>query len=326
MSRRRRWAGAVAWAYVAAMWPSVAVAAPQSEQELLERIEELRPRLEQAKLQMEVAERRRALEAGTERTETVLVRVGPIRIVTVPQQAELAKRLFRDVWQRDFAAVRESPSLAGHVFTFRWGRAPSGRLYVDPASTGGAPVRRVELNRVWVATWSGAESWIRDAVWSVLRDDLPDASPTRLWLENAQYAEPAQTYRALATESSDVHRACLGGDAQACVAAAGLEDTSGAARTPSARDAKVGLLWYAIQRGGTGAWGRAIGASDRSPAELLTAASGLPLDDVAAGWRDTLATQRLPASAGLGSTGWRVLLWFLALATLATRSKRWRVG
>lgn len=125
---------------------------------------------------------------------------------------------------------------------------------------------------------------------------------------------------------------CRTGDNAACEDL--LDDHWEMATTPLGRlwavpfdgDLRGSLLWYAVQRGGAGAWSRLLGQAGASPLAALEAASGLNGPELVAGWRDSVLEGRSEHRAGLGSLTLTSLLWILLFIALAARSTRWRLG
>jgi hypothetical protein len=200
--------------------------AQESDAELVRRVQELQTLVEQAQRDVQDAHGEQvvaALDRQRGRTETV--QVGPIRILALVEQADLAAELFEEVWREDFSAVTGSPSLERSVFTFEWwGTGKPAELYWGTATPGAdqRDIRRVEVARVWVPTRDGVRTAVRHALWTALREDFPNDSPMRAWLYESGYASAAETYRELATQWPGVSRACLGGESAACTIALGL--------------------------------------------------------------------------------------------------------
>jgi hypothetical protein len=200
--------------------------AQESDADLVRRVEELQALVEQAQRDVTDASGRQVVAAlDRQRGLTETVQVGPIRILALVEQADLAAELFEEVWREDFSAVTGSPSLERSVFTFEWwGTGQPAELYWG-AQTPGADrlvVRRVEVPRLWVPTRDGVRAEIRQALWTAFRDDFPNDSPMREWLYESGYATAGETYRLLATRWPGVSRACLGGDSDACTIGLGL--------------------------------------------------------------------------------------------------------
>jgi hypothetical protein len=291
-----------------------------TEEELLRRIESLVPEVEAARRAASAAEERAAREAAARpRAPTEVVRVGPLRILTLPAHAEVTNELFTDVWREHFAAFAGSAALADHLFVFQWGWGRPEPLFVDPSSE---PVRRLELTRAWVRTRSVARLRIRSALWAALTTDLPEAAPLRRWLGTAGYPETERIARLVAGTPSVTGRACLEGDTDSCLAALGL---AGEEMT-FARETSASLLVEAVRLGGGGAWERLLQRSDAPPLEALTHAAGVDADELLDAWRLTLLGQAPEFHAGLGGQAGRVLLWVLILVACTTRSTRWRVA
>lgn len=302
MSRR------IVWALLLALLTGSApsASAQTTEAELLRRLETLRPVLDEARRDLEDATRRREVEGAARARGTIqLVRVGPLRIATLPDQAELAAELFEEVWRTDFASLDESPALSRQVFTFQWWRTSRAEIHVDldAPETEGTWVRRVEVSRLWVRTRAGVAVLVRDAIWAALRDDFLAESQMRRWLHETRYEAPGRVYRMFVLDR--------------------LRWVDG---TPASPEARVHLLWYAVRSGGEGAWRRAIESHDAGPPEILASISGVPMEQLAADWRAELSAARPLVHAGLGRTSWTVLLWLLLLGAFAMRSTRWRLG
>lgn len=300
-----------------------AAGAPLDEEELLRRISALLPVLGEARSAAAAAERRRALEAEAEpRPPTEVVRVGPLSIVVPPDQAELAATLFAQVWSESFEGVTGSPALAAHAFVFQWAWRRPEPLRIDPAESGHAALQRVELTRAWARTRGAAESRIREAIWTVLRRDLPERSRLDAWIGPASYPEGQRVARRLIGTSSEANTACLEGETEACRRALGL---AGAERSVPL-DAPAMVLLEAVRRGGEGAWPRLLERSDAEPLDALAHAARTDDEAVLAVWRERVLAERPEVHAGLAGQAARALLWVLALGALAMKSTRWRLA
>ena len=298
-------------------------ASPPTEEELLRRIDSLLPVLEEAEAAAAAAERRRAVEEEARpRPATEVVRVGPLHILARREQAELAATLFDDVWSEYFEGVTDSPTLAGRLFVFQWAWRRLDPLRVDPAVTGHADVQHIELTRAWVRTRGVARVRIRDAVWSALRSDLPEGSPLSRWIGSTGYPSREHVSRVLGTAPAGANRACLEGEAGACLAVLGLEGTGMSAPL----EAPAMVLLEAVRLGGDGAWPRLLERRDAEPLDALAAAAGTDAEEVIGAWRAALLEERPEVHAGLAAQAARALLWVLAFGALATRSTRWRLA
>ncbi|HEX6132669.1 MAG TPA: hypothetical protein VFZ24_01725 [Longimicrobiales bacterium] len=99
----------------------------------------------------------------------------------------------------------------------------------------------------------------------------------------------------------------------------------GGALPPLGGAARASLLASALELGGTGAYARLFDDAPDVGARLANAA-GLPLDEVVASWREAVERARPSIHAGMLDAGiWTVIL-LAALAVLAMRSTRWRLG
>jgi hypothetical protein len=293
-----------------------------TEEELVRRVEALRPALEEARGAVEEAQRQRqALAASEPRRPTAVVEVGPLRIIAPPGQADLAAELFGDVWRRDFHGVTGSPALSDGFFVFQWAWRRAEPLRPDPSVVADAELHRVELTRAWARTRGVARARIRDALWFVLQDELPEGSPLGRWVGSTSYPVTELVSRRLAATPSRAGRACLEGDRGACLTAFGLagEPLGVPPETPAM------ILLEAIRLGGDGAWERLLVEADAAPMDALAHAARMEPGEVVAAWRRTVLDERPEIHAGLGGQAARVLLWVLALAAFATRSTRWRL-
>jgi len=403
MSRRSVGSVLVAAAMALVPLPAAGAVPPQDAQspdEVLRRIEVLRPELAVAREAARDARLRQRLEeAQREHPPMDTLAVGQLRIVAPPDQADLARELFSEVWGEHYANVTGSPSLAARYFTFQWRMLPE-EIYMTPAADGGAPVTRVELYRFTDRSRDALKRRIRVALSDALAQDFARDTPIGRWLwgYHSGDLEPAVAFRQLSLAASlgGAFETCLDGDAAACWVAETLMDSpvpteSGDApltasfseedkialvrrvfdRQISIGDRRVSLLggrsledfdaclvekvagacdrfvpgslawyfdtagggtairwtffWNAIRSGGPGAWERAIERPDATPAEVLTHASGLEPDQLAAGWLEETLQGRPTLSADLGVTRWAVFVWVLIFLALALRSTRWRL-
>ena len=84
------------------------------------------------------------------------------------------------------------------------------------------------------------------------------------------------------------------------------------------------LAETALQMGGDGAYGRMLQTGVTTIADWIAAVAAAPADSVIARWHSNVVAAR-PASTTLtAATGWAALAWIVVLATIATRSTRWR--
>lgn len=93
---------------------------------------------------------------------------------------------------------------------------------------------------------------------------------------------------------------------------------------PLSGTARRALVSVALEIGGDGAYSRFLNADARTIEERVVRAAGVVSDSVVSAWREAILASR-PKPASL--PGWLVfsaLLWAGILATLASRSSRWR--
>jgi len=211
----------------ATAWPASAASQEPTEAELIARIEALIPAYETAQVARREA-RLRAEEASEPppvRIDTV--QVGPIRIVSLPDEAETARDLFAEVWRERFPMADESPRLTGKIFTFQWRTRASG-LRLEPRAD--EEVIQVALSRVWAPTRNQAKAVVADAVARALVSDFPPGSPMSDWMTYRGTPVGESVYRILATGGSGAGRSCLGGDIDACEASLGFGFADSGAR------------------------------------------------------------------------------------------------
>ena len=162
------------------------------------------------------AERAAAVEDGIDQVE---VRVGPLRIVTTPAEAELARRLFQEEWPRYEAIVRGRTGRFDRIaFVFHRG--------ADVRFRTGGSARDVKGSRF--ETEEGMRRRVRDAIGSSVSELLPRINAyDRLtsWPLGVS-PSPAQVYRALAGAPTALGRACFEGDVDACWRGIGQMDPS----------------------------------------------------------------------------------------------------
>ena len=218
---RRRGIGAALVAFLAGLggaWPASSAAQQPGEEALLRNIDELIPQYTEALAARDA--RLRASEAAERRpTPTDTAQVGPMRIVTIPDELDVARELFDEVWREDFPRVTESASLRGHTFVFQW-RTRLRSLEVSPGPDG--QLIRVDMSRSWAPTRDHAKAGIRDAIARALVRDFPDGSPMRGWLSFQAYPDTESAYRLLAISTTGATQQCLVGDIDACQAALGF--------------------------------------------------------------------------------------------------------
>lgn len=95
---------------------------------------------------------------------------------------------------------------------------------------------------------------------------------------------------------------------------------------PLSGPVRSSLVWYAVSRGGKGAWDRFVEHTDEGALQALEAASGSSGEELVAEWRAWLLDQSPVTQAGVGATAAKALVWILLLFAFATRSTRWRLG
>lgn len=192
----------------------------QLERAALQRhLDSLLPLLSTAQQDAETAHRRAQEEARRSAAPVIdSFQVGPLHVVTLPGEADLARGMYEKVWREFAPFVDDSPALEDMTFTFQWATWNGQRqvIYLD------GPARRVEAAR-W-RPQSALEDNIRLGIGTTLGDDLRH---TRIgdWL-TAPIQEPVEGtrfYRLLAQFPAQVDAQCIEGDAMKCWSALGLD-------------------------------------------------------------------------------------------------------
>jgi hypothetical protein len=105
-----------------------------------------------------------------------------------------------------------------------------------------------------------------------------------------------------------------------------LKDLPMETRIPLGQEARASFLEHVLRAGG-GQTFQALRDADSGPLlQRLERAAGVPADSLAATWRARALEARPSAWAGLVKSPLSGLVWVLALALLAGRSTRWRLG
>ena len=216
-----------------------ALAAQQTEEDLVRHLHELLPRLDSARVAATAArDRADAREAFRSVASVDTLQVGPLRILTPPDEHRVAEGFFRDVWESDYAAfVASSPSLERTSFTFQWTEDP-GHIPV------GGAVRTVALP-AWRPA-SAVRAAVEAAISTALAEDLPVAVAAWGGGEVRDWSRVAgDVFREVTIVPSRSNRACLEGDIGACWTSLGLDldDTPlDEWYTPEERRARVGAM------------------------------------------------------------------------------------
>lgn len=191
---------------------------PRTAAEIARHIDEMVPRYEAARIALENALARQRAEEAREAHPTVdTIAVGPLHVVTPPDQVDLAARLFSEVWRESFANVTGSPELQRRFFTFQWKLSPEP-IYM--AEVLDAPVSDIWLSRFRVRTQAAVKERLRFEIAYALVEDFDRRSALGAWLSGVRASDLDSdvAYRELALGASlgGPYRACLEGDVEAC--------------------------------------------------------------------------------------------------------------
>jgi hypothetical protein len=189
-----------------------------TEEQLIRRIEGLVPEYESARAAREArAEEQRAATRRSIPLDTM--RIGPLRVVMLPDDVDRSRSLFEEVWNESFSGLEVSPSLSRHLLVFQW-RARVQRIAF--ATDPNQQVVDIQLPRVRVPTADRAKAEIRDALSRSVLADFPSGSPMSDWLTARGYPPAVEMYRLLALANVGATRECLNGEGVACGAALGI--------------------------------------------------------------------------------------------------------
>ncbi|MFC1791618.1 hypothetical protein ACFL0I_04035 [Gemmatimonadota bacterium] len=186
------------------------------------RIQELRPQVDEAKVRYQLADsaQRDSLRAANQIPLDTLF-VGPLRIITIPGQEELAREIFDPILAEIEPLLRGSEEvLRGHTVVFRYAWRLEG-MYVD-----GYDFSRVEMSRRYPRR--RLEEKARDNMGRILMNALPqDAASLRAWAGGGSLTwseDWAWIYRELATTPSLAVRHCYDGQLDWCWEAMGISE------------------------------------------------------------------------------------------------------
>jgi len=218
------------------------------QQELLLEIDSLLERSREAKARL-LRTRQHHLEVMREPNLPALdtVHVASLRIVTPPDQAELAAELFTEVMRESFPGVERHGAFDGVWFPFQW----NDRL--EPIVVAGTAYPTEILNTV---SRGGVKEHIEGKVWTALTSHvLGTESGLSGWGLVPDFQAPEQwhprVYRELATMPARVARSCLAQDSAACWSMLGLDEGPDPVRewyTPEERRALVARAEHWVER------------------------------------------------------------------------------
>jgi len=193
------------------------VRAQETEAELVRHLHEIAPLAADAE---QAAQEARAARERASRPRLVTaidtVAVGPLRILTPPDQHRAAEGFFRDVWEGYAPFVASSPSILRTTYVFQW----SNQLAEIPVN---GTVGRVELGALRPA--SAVRFGVENVIATTLGTDLPPF--VARWAGSSVRAPTDEAARRafleLATTASKATHDCLEASAVACWMALGLD-------------------------------------------------------------------------------------------------------
>ena len=93
---------------------------------------------------------------------------------------------------------------------------------------------------------------------------------------------------------------------------------------PLSANTRAGVLRFAFERGGRGSVARAMRGAN--PADAISLAAGMPVEEVVGEWRRTIDRERSVPARGIATGGATTLLWAGVAVVFALRSTRRRIG
>jgi len=207
---------------VLALIPLLALPTParsqRTEQELVQHLDTLVPLWAAARERARAASEAylRGIEA---RVPTESVVVGPLTVLVVPGEQAAALDVVGHVWTTEYAPwIDASPTLSRSRIFFRWA---AGEVDYRSAS--------FEVRSVQGSRWRSREymeAGVRRAIGGFLKGDLLGTRIETQWPVPPIIALPDRTdvYRRAASVPSQSARACLSGNADACLVSMGLSD------------------------------------------------------------------------------------------------------
>ena len=189
--------------------------AASTDSELERELARLTPLYEAARLE---AERSEALRAGAQPVvDQEIVTVGPLTIVTTPDDAELARRLFEEEWAR-YAPIARGRTESLERFTFVFQRGNDRQLSVS------GPARDVKGGPT--ETEMRMRGRVRGALGNAVKELLPGQPGGEFIGPYTLGVGPTLelVYRDLAAAPLAITQACFAGDMAACWRALGQMD------------------------------------------------------------------------------------------------------
>lgn len=200
-------------AVAALLLAAPSLAARQTTQELLDRIEALTPEVERAAAESRAAQERRLGTVDSGPTLDTLM-IGPVQVVTLPEQRSLALQIFGEALDHFGPWLDENPALRAQVITFQWATDP----VVIPVE---GQHRRVEGTRLRDRAYM-----VRGATTAIgsIASAAAAGSGVHEWF-SGPVTEPEvaeAVYRVLATFPSVANKRCFENGGRACLTALGL--------------------------------------------------------------------------------------------------------
>jgi hypothetical protein len=129
---------------------------------------------------------------------------------------------------------------------------------------------------------------------------------------------------AFITATGESPRRCVAGDLVGCELAFNLKRSSDPENDRRlSQFLRADLLFFALDRGGAGAWDRLRTAADSGTSAMLSAAAQLPTDTLLAQWRQSLLSRRPPTALLAPATTFLALAWTVVILGGAVGTSRW---
>ncbi len=193
------------------------VAGQRTEQELLQHLDTLVPLLRSAYERRLAAKEAAQLREIEKQIPTEAVELGPLNVLVVPGEQAAALDVIGRVWAAEYAPwLDASPTLSESRIFFRWASPEVSYRSMSFA------VRHVQGSR-WRSR-DYMEEGVRRVIGDFLKNDLLGTRLETEWFVSSvgPPADPADTYRRVASVPSHSARDCLAGDASACLTSFGL--------------------------------------------------------------------------------------------------------
>lgn len=163
-----------------------------------------------------------------------------------------------------------------------------------------------------------------DRCWDALGLDHQDEWATAWYHPSERRLLAGRLARATNPPAEGILSGCLDdGNDEACTAL--LVDRGAGAFIPLPPGARMTLVAHALSLGGPEGYTRLVAENEAPIKDRLARASGVSADSLIGSWRAAALQARPDVHDDTKKSRWSVLMWFLVLAGISTRSTRWRL-